>query len=127
MENLLLLTCGTNACYHIARVLKEKYSDSIRVIGADINPRWMIPTSPFLDNYYQCPYSNSPQYYFTIINICKKEKIDYLLPSFDSDQKLFYKENIDLKNIGVKSFGISEKLLLLYDSKLSIHQYLKSI
>ena len=25
-----------------------------------------------------------------------KEKVDYLLPSFDLDQKLFYKENSDL-------------------------------
>lgn len=127
MKTVLLLTCGTNACFHVAKVLKENYLESIRVVGADINPRWMIPTSPYLDVYYQSPYSNSPNYYPTILDICVKEKVNFILPSFDADQKLFYRENPDLKNIGVKSFGISEKVLSLYDSKIATNQFLKSI
>lgn len=127
MKTLLLLTCGTNACYHIAKVLKNKYSQYFRIIGTDINPRWMIATSPFLDVYYHCPYSNSPGYYSKIIDICKSEKVDFILPSFDSDQKLFYKENIDLRDLGVISFGISERVLQIYESKAATHHYLKEI
>lgn len=40
MKTILLLTCGTNACFRVAKVLKENYSDRIRIVGADINPRW---------------------------------------------------------------------------------------
>ena len=127
MKTFLLLTCGTNACFHIAKVLKENYSDRIRIVGADINPRWMIPTSPFLDAYYRCPLTKDPQYYSTILDICRTERVDFLLPSFDADQKLFYKENTDLRNIGVVSFGISEKVLAIYDSKVATNHYLKSI
>ena len=127
MKTILLLTCGTNACFHVAKVLKENYSDRIRILGADINPRWMIPTSPFLDAYYPCPFTKDPQYYPTILDICRTENVDFLLPSFDADQKLFYKENPDLRNIGVVSFGISEEVLAIYDSKIATNQYLKSI
>lgn len=127
MKTLLLLTCGTNACFHIARVIKEKYSDRIRIVGADINPRWLIPTSPYLDAYHHCPYSNDINYYSSIIEICRKEKVDYLLPSFDLDQKLFYKGNTDLIKLGVYSFGISESLLKIYESKVEMNLYLKSI
>lgn len=127
MKTILLLTCGTNACFHVAKVLKENYSDRIRIVGADINPRWMIPTSPFLDAYYRCPFTKAPQYYPTILDICRTENVDFLLPSFDADQKLFYKEKPDLRNIGVISFGISEEVLAIYDSKIATNQYLKSI
>lgn len=127
MKTILLLTCGTNACFHVAKVLKEHYSDRIRIVGADINSRWMIPTSPFLDAYYRCPYSNDPKYYSTILDICRIEGVDFLLPSFDSDQKLFYTGNKDLQNLGVISFGIPEEVLAIYDSKVATNQYLKSI
>lgn len=87
----------------------------------------MVPTSPYLDEYYHCPYSNSPNYYSTVLEICKKEQVDYILPSFDADQKLFYKENKELESLGVKSFGISEKVLDFYESKIETNQYLRSI
>ena len=34
---LLLLTCGTNACYHIAKRLKELFGEKFRIVGTDIN------------------------------------------------------------------------------------------
>lgn len=127
MKTLLLLTCGTNACYHIARLLKTKFSDNIRVVGADINKQWMIPTSPFLDAFYQSPYSCDPSYYHFILNVCKQEKVDYLFPSFDTDQFLFYKENPDLKAINVKSFAITQKIKEIYNSKEKMALYMESI
>lgn len=124
---LLLLTCGTNACFHVAKTLKEKFPEKFRIIGCDINLQWMIPTSPYLDVYYQCPYTSNENYYPLILDICKKERVDYLLPSFDADQGLFYAENKDLEELGVKSFGISEKIKDIYGSKVKTNQFLESI
>ena len=89
MINLLLLSCGTNACYHCAKTLKEKFIDDFYIIGADINEQYLTPSCNYLDSFYKVPYSSSPNYYETILEICKKEKVDYILPSFDSDQKLW--------------------------------------
>ena len=124
MMRLLLLSAGTNACYHIAKVLKEKFSHDFYLVGADINEQYLIPTSQYLDKFYKVPYTNDPKYYDTIINICDKEKINYLLPSFDADQKLFYPENKDLQKLGIFSFGTSNQTLGIYSDKIKMYKYL---
>lgn len=125
MINLLVLTAGTNACYHIIKVLKEKFSKDFYIVGADINDCYLLPVCGYIDKYYKVPTSAEGHYYDIIINICKKEKINYILPDFDIDQKLFYTENPDLRRLGIKSFGISEEILDIYKDKISINNFLK--
>ena len=110
MKKLLLLSCGTNACFHIAKILKEKFSKDFCIVGCDINKQWLIPTCDYLDNFYQSPFSSDDNYYSFVLDICKKEKIDYLLPSFDNDQFLFSCDNHDLKELSVQSLAISRSL-----------------
>lgn len=125
MINILLLSAGTNACYHIAHILKEKFADKFKIIGADINEQHLIPTCDYLDVFYRVPYNNAPGYYETILEICRKEHINFLVPSFDADQKMFYPENDDLKKMGVVSFGTSAKTLPVYENKLKMGEFLK--
>ena len=72
MINILLLSAGTNACYHIARVLKNKFPLDFRIIGADINEEYLIPTIPYLDAFHKVPYTNNPLYYGKILDILKE-------------------------------------------------------
>lgn len=127
MKRILLLTCGTNACYHIARILKEKFRKDFYIIGVDINKEWELPIYNYIDKFYQSPYSNDPDYYSYILKICKEENVNYLLPSFDYDQSLFYNDNKDLLELGVYSFGVSKDVLEFYNNKNTTNQYLKSI
>ena len=124
--SLLLLTCGTNACYHVAKRLKECFGDRIRIIGSDINKGWMVPVLPYLDSFYQCPYTSDSTYYQFILNICMNESIDYILPSFDADQKLFYKGSDDLQKMGVISLGITTDALNIYQSKEDTNRFLEA-
>lgn len=126
MINLLLLSSGTNACYHVAKTLKEKFPTDFNVVGTDINESYLIPTCHYLDKFYKVPYTNDSKYYDTIIDICRKEKVNYLLPSFDADQKLFYPENEDLQKLGVISFGTSEQTLGIYSDKVRMYDFLAS-
>lgn len=126
MVRLLLLTCGTNACYHFAKTIKEKFKEDFYIVGADINEEYLIPTCNYLDNFYKVPYSSSPNYYETILEICRNEKIDYILPSFDSDQKFFYPENKNLLNINVKSLSSKFETLKVYDDKDKMNSFLNS-
>ena len=126
MINILLLSAGTNACYHIARVLKNKFPLNFRIVGADINDGWLIPTIPYLDSFHKVPYTNSPSYYGEILDILKKEKIDYILPSFDADQKIFFPENKDLTALGVASFGTNLETLEFYSDKNKMYDFLQN-
>lgn len=126
MINILLLSAGTNACYHIARVLKNKFPLDFRIIGADINEEYLIPTIPYLDAFHKVPYTNNPLYYGKILDILKEEKIDYILPSFDADQKIFFPENKDLIDLGVTSFGTNLETLEFYSDKNKMYDFLQS-
>ena len=124
IKKLLLLTCGTNACYHIAKRVKERFGDRIRIVGADINKKWMIPTAPYLDSYHQVPLSSDNSYYKIILDICIIESADFLMPSFDADQLLFHKGNADLERIGVTSLGIPKAVVDIYQSKEETNRFL---
>jgi len=126
MIKLLLLSCGTNACYHCAKTLKEKFQKDFYIVGADINEQYLIPTCNYLDIFYKVPYSSSPNYYETILEICKKEKPNYILASFDNDQKLFYPENEHLTKLDIKSFAVNLETLKIYDDKEKMNSFLNS-
>ena len=127
MKKILLLTCGTNACYHIAKILKTKFPKDFKIVGTDINKLWMIPTAPYLDDFFQCPCSTNKKYYPFILDLCKKESIDFILPSFDTDQQLFYFGNPELTALGVSSLGIDESIRTIYMNKEETYSYLNKI
>ena len=126
MINLLLLTCGSNACYHFSKRIKESFKSDFRLIGTDINDSYLIPSINYIDVFYKSPYSNSPDYYQFILDICKKEKVNFILPLFDIDQRLFNTSNKDLKNLGIHSFGLAPEVSDIYTDKLQMYKYLQS-
>lgn len=86
----------------------------------------MIPTKPYLDGFYQCPYTSDSSYYQFILSICERENTDFILPSFDADQNLFYDGNPDLDRLGIKSLGISTDLIDIYRTKENTNRFLES-
>ena len=126
MIRLLILSCGTNGCVHIVKILKQKFTKEFYIIGCDINKSWLVPSCEYLDDFIQCPYSSDSNYYSFILKICADKKIDWILPSFDSDQFLFSPDNEELKKLGIRSTGISSDLAF-YKDKVQTNRYLDSI
>ena len=116
-KKLLLLSCGTNAAYHLSKVIKEKFSDYISIIGADINEAYLVPSIHFTDIFFRVPPTKDNSYYNVILEICRQQQIDYILPSFDMDQKLFFPENADLINLSVKSLSTPKDSLFFCADK----------
>ena len=126
MIRLLLLSCGTNACFHIASVLKEEFGRDFYIIGCDINKRWLIPTCTYLDGFFQSPRSSDANYYPFVLEVCRKELVDFILPVFDGDQFLFSRDNQELRSLGVRSFAISRSLDF-YRDKEHTNDFLESV
>lgn len=124
MLKLLLLSAGTNAGFHIAKTIKEKFPKDFKIIGTDINKEYLISTSQYLDTFYQVSPSNNPKYYNEILKICQKEKINFLFPILDNDQKQFYAENKDLEQFNVVSLGIRKNIIPFYDNKSKMNKFL---
>lgn len=121
---LLILACGANASCHIARTLKESFPGEFYIVGADINPSWLVSAIGYLDEFHTCRPFTAPDYYEEILSLCRERRIDYLLPLFDADQLMFFKGNPDLQ--GVESLGIPKCLLGIYSSKEHTNNFLES-
>ena len=106
MKKMLLLSCGTNACIHIAKVLKNRFPNDFFIIGCDINKEWLVGCSQWLDDFVQTPFSTDSKYYEFVLKVCKAKNIDWIIPVYDSDQFLFTQDNKDLQELDVKSFGL---------------------
>lgn len=74
--NILILSCGTRN--KLVQYFKEKENGINKVIGADCSAH--APALYAADSHYIIPRMSSPDYFDTILSICKKEKIDAVLP-----------------------------------------------
>ena len=52
-----------------------------RVVGVDIGE--LVPAKYFADVFYKVPKWNDKGYIDTLLNICKKENIDMLIPLYE--------------------------------------------
>lgn len=84
MKKVLLLSCGTNACIHIAKVLKTSFSNNFFLVGCDINKEWLIGSAQWLDDFVQSPLSSDGNYYEFVLKVCKTNNIDWIIPVYDS-------------------------------------------
>lgn len=123
---ILVLSCGTNACFNFCKQIKKHFDQNIKLVGVDINPPNLVSSSPYLDAFYQVYKNTDDAYYQQILTLIRQEKADYLLPSFDRDQQLFYPENCDLQALKCISLGSSEKILKFYGNKVKTMEVLKN-
>lgn len=120
-----MLSVGTNACYHFCKRFKEEFGDDIFIIGADINDPWLVPSISYVNLYYKVPYSNDNSFEKSIEQIIIENSPDYILPSFDFDQVLFYDGSPLLEKYGVKSISTPKETLIYYKDKKSMFDYLQ--
>ncbi len=118
--NILMLSCGANAPYHMLKIIKTRYAKLFHVVGVDINQKWLIASSIYLDEFYQCPFSTDSKYYQFILDVCDKENINYVIPVLDIDQMLFYKENPDLISRNILSLGWSQSMIECFSGGMSL-------
>ena len=119
---LLILSCGTNAGWHIVKTLREKFSGHFRIIGTDTNNEQLVPCARMLDAFYKVPHSMEMNFINIIESILKKERPAYILPSFDFDQQLFYNGSEILGRYGVSSLSTPKETLKMYEDKAQMYE-----
>ena len=124
-KTILLLSAGTNACFHTAKILAKNFGDSFRILGADTNKPFLISSANYLEKAFQVPPNVAADYYDTILRIVREENADYLLPVFDVDQLLFFNGNPDLRELGCISLGIPEAARKIYENKRTMTDFLR--
>ena len=121
----VLLTAAGNAYMHgTAKSLKENGEREIRLIGADMNKDDTI--LEMFDAYYQVPRCDDDSYLDRLLEICRKEKVDVLIPIMSAELELL-SANIDkfLQLGTVLSISNLEALRIAND-KLALFDFMKA-
>lgn len=123
MKKILILSCGTNSAYHFIKIMSNNKND-FYIVGTDINEPYLVPSINFLDKFYKVPKSDENSFYKNILDILISEKIDLIIPIFDFDQKVFNKDNKDLKYYGIKTLAPSKNVFDFYGNKIKLSKLL---
>lgn len=81
MNTVLVTAVGSFSAGAAIEYLKK---DGCRVVGCDIYPAEWVVNSAFADVFYQAPYATDEEAYREFLRqVCKKEKVDFVMPSTD--------------------------------------------
>ena len=125
MKEVIVLSsaCGSMFMPGFLKCLKENGERKLKIIGID------MVKDPFLgnliDGYYQVPAYTDKKYVDTLLEICKKEKIDIFFPHISMELPIILKRIDDFKNLGVKVAITNNNTLNIANNKLKLYEYMK--
>ena len=76
---------GTGTAFGIITRLRMVWGDTIQLIGTDINPKHLVTSSIFLDEFYQVSNSESPGYADEISKLIMEKEIDTYIPILNAE------------------------------------------
>lgn len=104
---ILITSAGSTNGVNVIKALKSQDEINFLIVAADANP---LSAGFFLsDKYYVVPNAGKKDFVTKILEICKKEKIEIIIPTFSNEIAVFSKnkdrfEKKDIK-VGVCNYG----------------------
>ena len=120
----VLITASGNAYMPgICKSIKENGEREIRLIGADINNDDTI--LEMCDAYFQVPAAKNPKYVAALLDICKKENVNVLIPIMSAELETLSANRNRFEEIGTKISVSNIENLKIANNKLSLFQFLE--
>lgn len=119
---ILVTGCGAIVAPSIIKNYKEVKERNIYIVGVDIKK---TVSNKYIDKYYQYKKPTDKSYISTLIKICKKEKINFIIPLVDDELLILSenKEKFKKENI-IICINDPSKIKLVQD-KYKLYNYLK--
>lgn len=115
--NILILSCGTR------NLLVEYFRKSFdQVVGTDCSP--LAPALYVCSSYYIVPRMNTKTYLPVLLDICKKEQIDAVLPLQEDELQLIAENRNIFEAEGIKAIVSDGKLISLCRDKYAFYKFL---
>lgn len=115
--NLLITSIGKRV--QLIKHLKESFN----VIGVDAGD--FNPAKSFVHKFYKIPKANENNYIRSLLEICKKEKINVLIPLFEGEFEALHNERKKFEDIGVKLLLCNKEILNLCKDKIETYKFFK--
>ena len=122
LVNILLCSIGRRV--ELARLFKQAYQRTGikgKIVGFDINP-----TAPALwevDKPYIVPRLNTPEYLPALIDICRKEQINLILPLIDYDIPVLAQNKTAIEETNATVCVIPEEMVSVVNDKWATYQF----
>lgn len=120
---ILVTACGAQFMPGLVNCLKDNGERNIRIIGTD-----MVRDDTILqmvDAYYVVPPVKDKNYVDALLNVCKKEKVDVLLPFVSAELIPLIDRIEDFNKIGVKLSVSDRKSVEITNNKYSLYSFLE--
>ena len=113
--NILLTAIGKRV--HLIEHLKE-YN---YVVGVDCGD--LVPAKEFVNSFYKVPFYKDNEYVDNLIYICKREKINLLIPLYEPEFVILNKYKSKFEQIGVKILLSDKKILEICSDKEKTYEF----
>lgn len=120
---VLLTACGVQFIPGLVNCLKENGERNIRLIGTDMNDDKTL--YPLFDKLYVVPAAKDEHYVDRLLEICKNEKVDVVLPFMSAELLPLIDRLSDFEKIGVKVSVSDRKSIEITNNKLKFYEFLK--
>lgn len=115
MMNILLTSIGKRI--ELINHLKTK----AKVIGVDCIA--LNPAKEFVDSFYLIPRATDQKYPDVLIDICRKEKADYLIPLYEGEFPILNEFRNRLEEVGTKLLLSDAKIIDICKNKFSTAEF----
>ena len=120
---VLITACGNVYMPGTAASVKNNGERNIRLIGADMNHDDTI--LQMFDQYYQVPRGDDPNYATAILEICRKEHVDVVIPIMSVELETLAKNEAMFREAGVALSVSSLESLKIANNKLALFEYMR--
>lgn len=123
MKDITILStaCGSMFMPGFFKCLRNNGERKIRIVGVDAAPSFYMEM--FIDKFYQVSSYRDPDYLNSILQICKKEKVDIVFPQISMELELFAANIDQFHDLGIKvaisnpdTLSVANDKLRLYDA-----------
>lgn len=120
---ILVSACGAQFMPGLADCLKQNGERNIRIIGTDTSfDRTILQ---MVDKLYQVPGATEPSYIDCLLDICKKEKVDVIMPFMSVELIPLIDRKREFEKIGVKVSVSDKKSVEIANNKYCFFTFLK--
>lgn len=120
---VLVTACGAQFMPGLANCLKQNGERNIRIIGTDMADD---PTVlQMVDACYNVPRATDPKYVDRILEICKKDKVDVVMPFMSADLIPMIDRKQDFEKEGIKVSVSDRRSVEITNNKYSFYKFLK--
>jgi len=120
---VLLTACGVQFIPGLVNCLRENGERKIRLIGTDMHDDKTLYS--LFDKLYVVPAAKDETYADVLLDICKKENVDVLLPFMSAELIPLLDRKSDFEALGVKVSVSDRRSVEITNNKLKFYEFLK--